>query len=119
MIFCLALIGCDPANPPVIVNGYSEPVEISISFTNDIPAIIGIKLPPNKELVQRRKGLELATITVKESSGALHVYDFAKIKQIRSNQNIDFEVWIISKDGIRLCNKSDLQKLQETARNKP
>jgi hypothetical protein len=96
------------------VNGYAEPIEISVSFTNDsnVPPQTGIRLPPMTEFVQRRKGLKIEEIRVKESSGTLRTYRSADLEDARSKRKVDFEVWTLSEKGLKLGDREDLRKLR-------
>jgi hypothetical protein len=116
IILCSCLVGCDSAYPPVIVNAYAQPIEISVSFTGGIPPETGIRLASMTEFVQRRKGLKIEEITVKEQSGKLHFYRSADFEGARSERKPNFEVWILSANGLKLGDKEDLRKLMAERR---
>jgi hypothetical protein len=112
LLLCLSLVGCDPVYPPVILNEYADSIEMSVSFMNDVPAQTGLKLPPKTEFIQRHKGLVIKEITVKEPSGNLRLYRQADFEDARAKQKVDFEVWILSEQGLKLGNKDDLKKFR-------
>ena len=112
LILCLSLVGCDLVYPPVILNEYAGSIEISVSFTNDVPTQTGLKLPPKTEFIQRRKGMVIKEITVREPSGNLRLYQQSDFEDARSKQKVNFEVWILSEQGLKLGNKEDLKKFR-------
>jgi hypothetical protein len=96
----------------VILNEYAGSIEISVSFTNDVPTQTGLKLPPKTEFIQRRKGMVIKEITVREPSGNLRLYQQSDFEDARSKQKVNFEVWILSEQGLKLGNKEDLKKFR-------
>lgn len=105
------LTGCDPVYPPVVMNGYSEPVEVSLSFAGNIPSQVGIRLPPKTKYVQRRQGLRVLEITIKRASGVLQSYRESDLEAARSTRKVQFEVWIISETGLKLGDKEDISRI--------
>jgi hypothetical protein len=112
---CLCLVGCDPVYPPVIFNEYKAPIEISVSFKN-APAQTAIRIPPNSAFFQRHKNFVIEEIKVIEPSSNVRTYHSIDLEKARSNQNSDYEVWVLSETGLRFAGKKDLQKLRNAAR---
>ncbi len=111
MLLLLGLAGCDNGYSPVVVNAYDYPVEITIHFVGEAPSVVGI-LPSGRELVQRRKGLEIKEIHVKEPSGRLHIYESTELNRMRAANSHSFEIWILSESGIALGDERYLKRLQ-------
>lgn len=114
LALCLCLVGCDLGYPPVVINGYNESIEISLSFNGGKFLETKGLLPPNEEFVQRRKDLKIDKITVKEKSGKLHTYLSADLEKIRSSQKTEFEVWILTEAGLKLGDKEFLLELRRS-----
>lgn len=119
LVLCLCLVGCDPAYPPVIVNQYSAPIELSVSFNSGDIWERGIRLAPGTAFVQRRKGLIIEEITVKESSGKMRNYGAADFEAARSKRRVDFEVWFLTEPGLKLGDKQDLRHLRARKHREP
>ena len=118
-VACLWLVGCDPAYPPVIVNQYGDQIEIAVSFNGGDIWEREIKLEPNTVFVQRHKGFAIDEIIVKESSGKPRHYRATDFTTIRSNRKTEYEVWILSEEGLRLGDQEYLRDLRARERTKP
>jgi hypothetical protein len=105
------LTGCDNGYPPIVVNAYKVPVEISITFVGVSQPTAGV-LPAGIEVVQRRKGLQIEAITVKEPSGKMREYRLADFEKARSLRTVKIEVWILNEEGLKLGDKEDLRAIQ-------
>jgi hypothetical protein len=103
--------GCDMGYPPIVVNQYKEPIEISLLFNGGDVRETGIRLPANTEFVQRRKGLAIYEIDVRESSGRMRRYSLADFEAARANRTVSFEVWFLTAQGLKLGDKTDFDNL--------
>lgn len=110
-ILLVAFAGCDKGYPPIIANGCGFSVDISLSFAG-VPQPSSGVLPAGSEVVQRRKGLNLIEIRLKEPSGRLRVYGKTELDAARMNTRVELEVWILSEQGLRLGDKEDLRKFR-------
>jgi hypothetical protein len=97
--------------PPVVVNGYRAPAEITVSFVGTSQRASGV-LPAGSELVQRQKNLEVSEISVKEPSGHQRIYRLLDLEALRSKRKVDFEVWFLSEQGLNLGGKEDLRQFK-------
>jgi len=119
-IFCSCLAGCDAALAPVILNQYKDVVHISVAFKNG-PSAPNVRLEPNTGLMQRKKGLVIAEISVTEPSGRVRVYKLPEFDRLRVNQKATYEVWSLSEVGVDLHDKAFYKthlKDKAAARNK-
>jgi hypothetical protein len=116
LILGVLLVGCDPAYPPIIFNAYNEPIEISVSFSNGASPETAMQLSPKTELVQRRKGLNIESITVKEASGKTRTYLKSDLENARAKGKAGVEIWMLSADGLRLGDENELRELKRVKR---
>ena len=110
LLICTFLIACDPYHPPIVANAYDEPIEVSIAFKNSSPPQTGMLIEPGSALIQHKKHLEITEIRVKEVTGRLHVYGTADFDALLSKRKVDFEVWILSPEGLKLGDKAYLHQ---------
>ena len=111
----LSLIGCEFSYYPTIVNDGFEPIEISVtgSFNNNPVLTFNVWLAAESNSGQSVKGFKITQIKVREQSGNVRVYDAADLSIARSRQNIKDEVWILTKNGLRLGDEKDFKKISE------
>jgi hypothetical protein len=59
----LLFAGCDTFYPPVVLNGYNVPIEISLTFSNS-PTPGMDRLLPGEASFRRKRGAELEKLIV-------------------------------------------------------
>jgi hypothetical protein len=106
----------DFAYTPCILNGSGLPIRYVATFTDGTSA--PGSLPPASAAWQHIRGRQLRSLVV-DRGGAKHTYGASALDQLRREQTVANELWVIGEQGITLEDRGQIETVRKRASKPP